>query len=104
MSAWLCGVTSPGVSNRCAQDGQKLRELRRGADTAQIFSLAFSPEADFLALSSDKGTVHVYILDQARAAAAVAAGHLPAPDAAVAAAGTAMAAAEAAEAGSQVRH
>lgn len=79
-------VTSPSVVVRgTAQDGAKLRELRRGADTAQIFSLAFSPEADFLALSSDKGTVHVYILDQARAAAAVAAGHLPAPDSAAAA-------------------
>mmetsp|Transcript_4908 Transcript_4908/g.6669 ORF Transcript_4908/g.6669 Transcript_4908/m.6669 type:complete len:362 (-) Transcript_4908:85-1170(-) len=43
-------------------DGTKLRELRRGADPANIFSLAFSPDAEFVASSSDKGTVHVYVL------------------------------------------
>jgi WD40 repeat protein len=41
-------------------DGTRLQELRRGADRAQIYSLAFSPNAQWLALSSDKGTVHVF--------------------------------------------
>mmetsp|Transcript_14594 Transcript_14594/g.44109 ORF Transcript_14594/g.44109 Transcript_14594/m.44109 type:complete len:360 (+) Transcript_14594:296-1375(+) len=58
-------------------DGSKLQELRRGADPARIFSIAFakgdSPE--WLAMSSDKGTVHVFKLATAgadtRAAAAV---------------------------------
>ncbi|XP_002978578.2 autophagy-related protein 18d [Selaginella moellendorffii] len=43
-------------------DGTRLQELRRGADRAQIFSIAFSPNAQWLAVSSDKGTVHVFRL------------------------------------------
>ncbi|KAK3256403.1 hypothetical protein CYMTET_34459 [Cymbomonas tetramitiformis] len=42
--------------------GDKIQELRRGADPATIHSLAFSPEVDFLAVSSDKGTIHVYTI------------------------------------------
>ncbi|KAI5386909.1 variant 4, Autophagy- protein 18a, partial [Lathyrus oleraceus] len=34
----------------------------RGADRAEIYSLAFSPTAQWLAVSSDKGTVHVFNL------------------------------------------
>ena len=37
-----------------------LHEFRRGADRATIYSITFSPEKDFLACTSDKGTVHVY--------------------------------------------
>lgn len=48
-------------------NGQKLRELRRGADHAVIYSLAFSADADLLAVASDKGTVHVYVVDSAGA-------------------------------------
>ncbi|CAM6106587.1 unnamed protein product [Calypogeia fissa] len=43
-------------------DGSRLHELRRGADRAEIYSLAFSQDAQWLALSSDKGTVHVFSL------------------------------------------
>ncbi|GMH25964.1 hypothetical protein Nepgr_027807 [Nepenthes gracilis] len=43
-------------------DGTLLQEVRRGADRAEIFSLAFSPTAQWLAVSSDKGTVHVFTL------------------------------------------
>ncbi|KAG2497893.1 hypothetical protein HYH03_004159 [Edaphochlamys debaryana] len=43
-------------------DGQLLQELRRGADPAHIYSLALSRNCDWLALSSDKGTVHVFAL------------------------------------------
>lgn len=37
-------------------------QLRRGADRAEIYSLAFSTNAQWLAVSSDKGTVHVFSL------------------------------------------
>lgn len=37
-----------------------LEQLRRGADRADIFSMAFSANARWLVLSSDKGTVHVF--------------------------------------------
>lgn len=39
-----------------------LSQVRRGADRAEIYSLAFSPTAQWLAVSSDKGTVHVFSL------------------------------------------
>lgn len=35
-------------------------QVRRGADRAEIYSLAFSPTAEWLAVSSDKGTIHVF--------------------------------------------
>lgn len=35
-------------------------QVRRGADRAEIYSLAFSSTAQWLAVSSDKGTVHVF--------------------------------------------
>ncbi len=40
--------------------GQALQELRRGADRAEIYSLAFNYNSMWLAVSSDKGTVHVF--------------------------------------------
>ncbi|XP_030544879.1 autophagy-related protein 18a-like [Rhodamnia argentea] len=43
-------------------DGSLLQEVRRGADRAEIYSLAFSSTAQWLAVSSDKGTVHVFTL------------------------------------------
>ncbi|CAA2971840.1 autophagy-related 18a, partial [Olea europaea subsp. europaea] len=43
-------------------DGTLLQEVRRGADRAEIYSLAFSPTAHWLAVSSDKGTIHVFSL------------------------------------------
>lgn len=46
-------------------DGQLLQELRRGADPACIHSLALSRGCEWLAVSSDKGTVHVFALSEA---------------------------------------
>ncbi|GLT94905.1 hypothetical protein SLE2022_126170 [Rubroshorea leprosula] len=43
-------------------DGTLLQELRRGADQAEIYSLAFSSPAHWLAVSSNKGTVHIFRL------------------------------------------
>lgn len=43
-------------------DGTKLQELRRGAERAEIYSLAFHPNLRWLAVSSAKGTVHVFTL------------------------------------------
>ncbi|KAF8753616.1 hypothetical protein HU200_011585 [Digitaria exilis] len=34
--------------------------LRRGADRAKINSMAFSPDSKWLAVSSDKGTIHIF--------------------------------------------
>lgn len=43
-------------------DCSLLQEVRRGAMRADIYSLAFSSTAQWLAVSSDKGTVHVFRL------------------------------------------
>jgi WD40 repeat protein len=40
--------------------GDQLREFRRGADKAEIYSLSFNSTSTWLAVSSDKGTIHVY--------------------------------------------
>ncbi|GAB2220253.1 hypothetical protein Droror1_Dr00007897 [Drosera rotundifolia] len=60
----LATASSKGTLIRIfnAVDGTLLQEVRRGADRAEIYSLAFSPTAQWLAVSSDKGTVHVFSL------------------------------------------
>ena len=42
------------------QNGTKLFELRRGAERVDIYSLSFSRQNDWLAVSSDKGTIHIF--------------------------------------------
>eukprot|EP00744_Colponema_vietnamica_P004471 GILI01006669.1.p1 GENE.GILI01006669.1~~GILI01006669.1.p1 ORF type:complete len:376 (-),score=77.57 GILI01006669.1:360-1487(-) len=44
------------------QNGQLLQELRRGVDRAEIYSLCFNYNSAWLAVSSDKGTIHVFAL------------------------------------------
>lgn len=44
------------------QSGKMLKELRRGAQQASIQSLAFNHDGSLLAVTSDKGTVHLYSL------------------------------------------
>lgn len=36
--------------------------MRRGVDKADIYSIALSPNVRWLAVSSDKGTVHIFSL------------------------------------------
>ncbi|CAI9774949.1 unnamed protein product [Fraxinus pennsylvanica] len=43
-------------------DGTQLQEVRRGVDKAGIYSIALSPNIQWLAVSSDKGTVHIFSL------------------------------------------
>ncbi|CDW99247.1 hypothetical protein [Sporisorium scitamineum] len=42
-----------------------LRELRRGTDPATILSIAFTPDASLVAAASDKGTIHIFLIDVA---------------------------------------
>ncbi|XP_022869581.1 autophagy-related protein 18c-like, partial [Olea europaea var. sylvestris] len=39
-----------------------LLQVRRGVDRADIYSIALSPNVQWLAVSSDKGTVHIFSL------------------------------------------
>ena len=42
--------------------GKQKKEVRRGSDRAEIFHLIFDKTSDFLACSSDKGTIHLFIV------------------------------------------
>ncbi|MBA0646102.1 hypothetical protein Goklo_014095 [Gossypium klotzschianum] len=41
-------------------DGSLLQEVMRGVDKTKIYSLAFFLNAQWLAVSNDKGTIHVF--------------------------------------------
>lgn len=43
--------------------GAKLQEVRRGTEKADIYSIAFSPDSRFFCTSSDKGTIHIFALN-----------------------------------------
>jgi WD40 repeat protein len=43
--------------------GEKVREFRRGADSSEIYSIAFDAQSRVLCSASDKGTVHIFSLD-----------------------------------------
>ncbi|XP_037492681.1 autophagy-related protein 18c, partial [Jatropha curcas] len=43
-------------------DGSGLQEVRRGVDRAEIYGIALSQNVQWLAVSSDKGTVHIFSL------------------------------------------
>lgn len=40
--------------------GKKVQEVRRGTEKALIYSIAFSHDSNFIATSSDKGTIHIF--------------------------------------------
>ena len=44
------------------QTKQKLHEFRRGADKADIYSIAYHPDLTWICVCSDKGTAHIYSL------------------------------------------
>jgi WD40 repeat protein len=48
-----------------AVTGDVVGELRRGSFHANILSLAFAPQGKFLAAYSDRGTIHLFGLEQA---------------------------------------
>lgn len=53
-------------------DGTRLLEFRRGVKRcAHVYSLAFSQDSEFLALSSNTETIHIFKLDQGEAAVPV---------------------------------
>ena len=42
------------------EDGTPLQEVRRGSDKAEIYSICFDKMANWIACSSDKGTIHIF--------------------------------------------
>ena len=45
-----------------AETGDVGYEFRRGKDKAEIYSLSFDYDSDFIACTSDRGTVHIFAL------------------------------------------
>lgn len=43
---------------------EKLQEVRRGSEIAHIYSLAFDKCSEWLAVSSDRNTVHVFMMSE----------------------------------------
>jgi hypothetical protein len=62
VAARPCRASHASHAQRPPAPPLPLQELRRGADQARIFSLSFSKDCAWLAVSSDKGTVHVFSL------------------------------------------
>eukprot|EP00250_Pteridium_aquilinum_P012966 c21050_g1_i1 orf=380-1549(-) len=62
----LATASSKGTLIRVfnTHDGTRLHEVRRGVDRANIYSISFSSNAQWLATSSDKGTIHVFSLKE----------------------------------------
>ncbi|WOK93709.1 hypothetical protein Cni_G02409 [Canna indica] len=60
----LATASSKGTLIRIfnTMDGTRLQEVRRGLDRAEIYSIALSPNVQWLVVSSDKGTVHLFSL------------------------------------------
>ncbi|KPM08596.1 hypothetical protein NH340_JMT08047 [Sarcoptes scabiei] len=50
--------------NRTVLNPQQLIEFRRGIDQALVYCIVFSPDSDYLLVSSDKGTVHIFALKE----------------------------------------
>ena len=44
------------------ENGNKLQELRRGSDQADVYCLSFDPASKYLSCSSNKGTIHIFAL------------------------------------------
>ncbi|KAI2798277.1 hypothetical protein RDWZM_004047 [Blomia tropicalis] len=45
---------------------EKVDEFRRGMDTAIVYCIVFSPDNEYVLASSDKGTVHIFALNETR--------------------------------------
>ena len=45
-------------------NGELIQELRRGSENAEIYSIAFDNTNRFLAVSSDRKTIHIFIINK----------------------------------------
>lgn len=48
------------------ETGEPIQEVRRGSDKAEIYSLTFDKLSNWLACSSDKGTIHIFSVSKNR--------------------------------------
>ena len=45
-------------------NGELLQEVRRGKENAEIYSISFNNSNQFMACTSDRGTIHIFSLDK----------------------------------------
>jgi WD40 repeat protein len=58
------------------EDCTPLQEVRRGADKAEIYSISFNKLSTWIAVSSDKGTIHVFSIIKAATMMAIPEDHV----------------------------
>ena len=47
-----------------SDNGEFLQEVRRGKENAEIYTISFNNSNQFLACTSDRGTIHIFSLDK----------------------------------------
>ena len=47
-----------------SENGDLIREFRRGQEYVEIFNIVFSDNNQFFALSSNKGTIHIFSMSK----------------------------------------
>lgn len=58
------GAVANGSSKYNPLAPVKIAEFRRGMDTAMVHCIQFSPDSEYVLVSSDKGTVHIFALKE----------------------------------------
>lgn len=56
-------VTGKTIEIFSTENGDLIKQVRRGIDSAHIYNLSFDPNSKWLACSSDKGTLHIFSVD-----------------------------------------
>lgn len=46
------------------EDATAIQEVRRGSDKAEIYSISFDRQSNWIACSSDKGTIHIFAVNK----------------------------------------
>jgi WD40 repeat protein len=80
--ALLASASDKGTIIRLfnTETGDAIQEVRRGSDKAEIYSLSFDKNSNFMACSSDKGTIHIFSVSKNRAKIAVSDENAPGED------------------------
>lgn len=59
-------LETPTHSNYIPLSPAKIAEFRRGIDPVTVYCIVFSPDSEYVLVSSDKGTVHIFALKETR--------------------------------------
>jgi WD40 repeat protein len=59
-----CSESGNNIKIFDTSNGNLIQNLRRGKEKAFIYSIAFSYDSKFISCSSDRGTVHIFVLNK----------------------------------------